>query len=111
NPNVPQKFRAVEAAGLGAKHQAKSPGLCLRRWIIGSLIGTAIVFVALGLIKHQRKSAVTRRQDASAARTEAATGSTISQKSIAVLPFVDLSQAKDQEYFCDGISEEILDTL
>src|SRR5438552_533740 len=33
------------------------------------------------------------------------------QKSIAVLPFVDLSQAKDQEYFCDGISEEILDAL
>ncbi len=31
--------------------------------------------------------------------------------SIAVLPFVDMSQAKDQEYFCDGISEEILDTL
>jgi len=33
------------------------------------------------------------------------------EKSIAVLPFVDLSQAKDQEYFCDGISEEILDAL
>jgi adenylate cyclase len=33
------------------------------------------------------------------------------QKSIAVLPFVDMSQAKDQEYFCDGISEEILDAL
>ena len=33
------------------------------------------------------------------------------EKSIAVLPFVDLSQAKDQEYFCDGISEEILDSL
>jgi serine/threonine-protein kinase len=32
-------------------------------------------------------------------------------KSIAVLPFVDMSQAKDQEYFCDGISEEILDAL
>jgi TolB-like protein/predicted Ser/Thr protein kinase len=30
---------------------------------------------------------------------------------LAVLPFVDLSQAKDQEYFCDGISEEILDAL
>ncbi|PYJ77050.1 MAG: hypothetical protein DME69_11610 [Verrucomicrobia bacterium] len=35
----------------------------------------------------------------------------LSAKSIAVLPFVDLSQAKDQEYFCDGISEEILDAL
>src|SRR5262249_51252190 len=32
-------------------------------------------------------------------------------KSIAVLPFADLSQAKDQEYFCDGISEEILHAL
>jgi len=32
-------------------------------------------------------------------------------KSIAVLPFVDLSPAKDQEYFCDGMSEEILDAL
>jgi len=31
--------------------------------------------------------------------------------SIAVLPFLDLSQVKDQEYFCDGMSEEILDTL
>src|SRR5437879_5683954 len=30
------------------------------------------------------------------------------EKSIAVVPFLDLSQAKDQEYFCDGISEEIL---
>src|SRR5882724_4116757 len=35
----------------------------------------------------------------------------IPEKSIAVLPFLDLSQTKDQEYFCDGISEEILDGL
>jgi adenylate cyclase len=33
------------------------------------------------------------------------------EKSIAVLPFMDLSKAKDQEYFCDGMSEEILDAL
>ena len=32
-------------------------------------------------------------------------------KSIAVLPFLDLSEAKDQEYFCDGMSEEILHAL
>ena len=31
--------------------------------------------------------------------------------SVAVLPFVDLSQAGDQEYFSDGISEEILNVL
>ena len=32
-------------------------------------------------------------------------------KSIAVLPFEDMSQAKDQEYFCDGITEEIINRL
>ena len=32
-------------------------------------------------------------------------------RSIAVLPFTDSSEIKDQEYLCDGISEEILDTL
>jgi TolB-like protein len=31
--------------------------------------------------------------------------------SIAVLPFGDLSEAKDQEWFCDGIAEEILNSL
>jgi serine/threonine protein kinase/tetratricopeptide (TPR) repeat protein len=35
----------------------------------------------------------------------------VPEKSIAVLPFLDLSQTKDQEYFCDGMSEEILDAL
>lgn len=31
--------------------------------------------------------------------------------SIAVLPFVDMSQAADQEYFCHGITEEIITAL
>jgi serine/threonine-protein kinase len=33
------------------------------------------------------------------------------KNSIAVLPFVDLSPDKDQEYFCDGIAEEIINSL
>src|ERR1041385_2645316 len=32
-------------------------------------------------------------------------------RSVAVLPFTDSSEAKDQKYLCDGISEEILQTL
>jgi serine/threonine protein kinase/Tfp pilus assembly protein PilF len=40
-----------------------------------------------------------------------ATPSAVSEKSIAVLPFADLSQARDQEYFCDGIQGEILTRL
>jgi TolB-like protein/Flp pilus assembly protein TadD len=35
----------------------------------------------------------------------------IAENSIAVLPFLDMSQAKDQGYFSDGISEELLNVL
>ena len=34
-----------------------------------------------------------------------------SQKSIAVLPFVDMSELKDQEYFSDGLSEDLIGLL
>ena len=33
------------------------------------------------------------------------------ERSIAVLPFVDLSPAYDQEYFCDGMAEELINAL
>jgi adenylate cyclase len=35
----------------------------------------------------------------------------VSDKSIAVLPFLDMSEKKDQEYFSDGLSEELLNLL
>jgi TolB-like protein/Flp pilus assembly protein TadD len=39
------------------------------------------------------------------------TTSNRSFNSIAVLPFQDMSPQRDQEYFCDGITEEIINTL
>jgi adenylate cyclase len=35
----------------------------------------------------------------------------VKENSIAVLPFLDLSPDKDQEYFCDGVAEEIINAL
>jgi adenylate cyclase len=35
----------------------------------------------------------------------------VQEKSIAVLPFVDMSEKHDQEYFSDGLSEELIDHL
>jgi TolB-like protein/Tfp pilus assembly protein PilF len=35
----------------------------------------------------------------------------IADKSIAVLPFTDMSEKRDQEYFADGMAEEIIDLL
>ncbi len=43
------------------------------------------------------------------APTQASARATV--HSVAVLPFVDMSEKKDQEYFSDGLSEELIDLL
>ncbi|HLF46944.1 MAG TPA: tetratricopeptide repeat protein, partial [Chitinophagaceae bacterium] len=43
--------------------------------------------------------------------SEVSNNSELIDKSIAVLPFVDMSAGKDQEYFSDGLSEELLNLL
>ena len=35
----------------------------------------------------------------------------VPERSIAILPFLDLTQTKDQEYFSDGITEQIINSL
>ncbi len=43
--------------------------------------------------------------------TGVAVATAAADKSIAVLPFVDMSEKHDQEYFSDGLSEELIDHL
>src|SRR5437867_10701186 len=93
---TPQGIMRTEAAD--AMPQAERPKK--HAWIYVVVIGAAI---SIGLFFLGRYTAGNK--------TAAATPNELPAKSIAVLPFVDLSQAKDQEYFCDGISEEILDAL
>ena len=48
-------------------------------------------------------------RNATASATKAASESDV--PSIAVLPFADMSQEKDQDYFCEGMAEEIINAL
>jgi TolB-like protein/lipoprotein NlpI len=40
-----------------------------------------------------------------------ATAPAVPEQSVAVLPFADMSEKKDQEFFSDGLTEEIIDML
>jgi serine/threonine protein kinase/tetratricopeptide (TPR) repeat protein len=51
------------------------------------------------------------KQEAGTIRLDAAEINLDVSPSIAVLPFLDMSPEKDQEYFCDGLTEEIISTL
>nr|MBP8098523.1 hypothetical protein [Arenimonas sp.] len=78
----------------------------------------AVLVLALGYFGFDKFVLAPKRQamEVNAAkklgRSEAlATASTTTDKSIAVLPFVDMSPEHDQEYFSDGIAEELLNRL
>jgi adenylate cyclase len=49
--------------------------------------------------------------DPAAASLPAAAATAPDRQAVAILPFADLSPARDQEYFCDGIAEEIVNAL
>ena len=78
------------------------------RWI-GVGLGVVVVGV-IAWILLARWGDVLRPSPRSSASAESAAAGP-DPRSIAVLPFVDMSQAKDQEYFSDGISEELLNLL
>lgn len=71
----------------------------------GIIAGLVLVLMAIGwnTIFAVKKGAATRAEEALAAAS--------AMQSIAVLPFVDLSPEKNQEFFSDGLSEELLNIL
>jgi len=57
------------------------------------------------------QAAADLRNELEALRKELTLGPPSPRSSIAVLPFTDMSREKDQDYFCEGVAEEILNTL
>lgn len=88
---TPQGLRRTEDLDRAAHRPRKS-----RTWLYVAAVAALLSLVVFFIAHHSRPAP----RDAAA-----------SDKSIAVLPFIDMSATHDQEYFCDGISEEILDAL
>jgi serine/threonine protein kinase/TolB-like protein/Tfp pilus assembly protein PilF len=78
---------------------------------VAAVVAAAIIAVAAiaGYEEATRRAGQRAADRALAAATTAELRK--SDKSIAVLPFLDLSEAKDQGYFADGLSEELIDLL
>ncbi|HEY4872592.1 MAG TPA: TIR domain-containing protein [Steroidobacteraceae bacterium] len=77
------------------------------------LLVAAAVVIAAGYFAVDRSLFSKRAVESSspAVQSTATAPNAIPEKSIAVLPFVDLSEKKDQEYFSDGLAEELIDLL
>ncbi len=79
--------------------------------IIMVVLALALGYFAFDKFVLSESREVTIAEEAhQAGRTEALVG-TYGEKSIAVLPFIDMSADKDQEYMSDGIAEELLNLL
>jgi len=92
NSEVPEKFKPVAAAVSAALHKS-----VIRKW---TLMGAAIlILIAIGCFLFWQRSKTS------------ATTSAIADKSIAVLPFENLSEEKQNEYFAEGVQDEILTYL
>ena len=94
---TPEGLKRTEVADAAPAPRSRS-----RAWVYVVLIAGAL---SGGLFFLGRFTAQTPRQ------SEAAPGSTISNKSIAVLPFDNLSRDPDNAYFASGIQDEIITRL
>ncbi|PYJ19255.1 MAG: hypothetical protein DME94_00275 [Verrucomicrobia bacterium] len=98
NPAVPEKFARNPISGTVPSALKKRRPYS----IVAMAVGALIVLGAIGLFLTTRTAQVTGG---------GGPASPISEKSIAVLPFENLSDDKSNAYFTDGIQDEILTRL
>lgn len=101
--NIAQPIRAYRVAVPGAA-KARPPGRKRQRRLIALAAATVMIVVGAGLAAviglWDSKTESGERREASAIATD--------KPSIAVLPFTNISEDKKQDYFADGISEDII---
>jgi TolB-like protein/DNA-binding winged helix-turn-helix (wHTH) protein len=100
NPPIVTPNAAIPGEPMSVLPASKLSKKGLQRVVIAS----AAVLIGVGAVLVAQYGFSSRNREQSAAVAMA-------DKSIAVLPFTDMSEKKDQEYFADGMAEEIIDLL
>lgn len=100
--------RTLEAAPGELEAIAAEPAS--RRWPAGLLALAGVVLLFGGGWWVGQRSGTGEPGPVSGSR-DAPADAVEDDRSVAVLPFVDMSQAGDQEWFADGLTEEILNSL
>ncbi|MGO9037939.1 MAG: TIR domain-containing protein [Steroidobacteraceae bacterium] len=107
---VTQSVRHEPSTGVASLRSTRPASHSIVPWVVGSLLILATGYLLADKFlfpKHAVPAATAPPNGPAPAPAIQA----IPEKSVAVLPFVDLSEKHDQEYFADGMAEEILNLL
>jgi len=111
NPEVPQKFRQARKGAAPVVGEKKG-----RSWIIAVAVVLVAALIIGAVLLSRRSTPVAAGTGAlspppAPAAPMPTAAEAIPEKSIAVLPFENLSSDKENAYFADGIQDEILTRL
>jgi TolB-like protein len=99
--------RAAYSTGAPKARSTPPSPRSLALWIVSSLLILGVGYLVAAKFSSLQHPVPTAAEPAAAPASLEAT----SNKSIAVLPFADMSENHDQEYFSDGLAEEVLNRL
>src|SRR5216110_1484232 len=108
NPEVPQKFRQARKAIAPVVREKKGRG-----WLIAASVVLIAALIIAAVLLSRRSAPVATGSGAPSTPPAAPmpAAAAIPEKSIAVMPFENLSRDPDNAYFADGIQDEILTRL
>jgi TolB-like protein/cytochrome c-type biogenesis protein CcmH/NrfG len=111
HPEAPAAPSALEAGRAPPAVAARAGRFPIWSWVVAGVIVLALGYLAVDKLAPSlhSPSAVT----AWVGKVSSGPNETlpVSANSIAVLPFTDMSEKRDQEYFSDGLAETLLDLL
>ena len=111
----PAAYRPAPAAAAAGRGEPAHPVARGYRapaaWLLAAAAAIAIGYFALLRFGPGARAPEPSATPVPAAASGVPAVAVIPEKSIAVLPFADMSERKDQEYLSDGMAEEIIDLL